>query len=126
MRAVDTNVLVRLIVRGNEAQVAAAEAFVAPGAWVSHLALAEAAWVLVSVYERSAGQVGATIEALLGHEALTLQEPDVVRSALARLRIAPRLGFSDCLMLEVAIKVGHTPVGTFDKALGRLDGAQRL
>ena len=126
MRAVDTNVLVRLIVRDDPAQAAAAEAFVAPGAWVSHLALAEAVWVLVSVYERSAAQVGATIEALLDHEALTLQDPDVVRSALARIRQAPRLGFSDCLMLEVANRAGHTPLGTFDRALGRLEGAQRL
>jgi len=35
MRAVDTNVLVRLIVRDDPRQVAAADAFVGPGAWVS-------------------------------------------------------------------------------------------
>ena len=39
MRAVDTNVLVRLITRDDAKQVAAAEAFVANGAWVPHLAL---------------------------------------------------------------------------------------
>lgn len=32
------------------AAVAAAEAFHAPGAWIPHLALAEAMWVLESVY----------------------------------------------------------------------------
>jgi len=41
MRAVDTNLLVRLIVRDNARQVAAAESFVSAGAWVSHLVLAE-------------------------------------------------------------------------------------
>jgi hypothetical protein len=39
MRAVDTNLLVRLIVRDDLKQVDAAEAFVAGGAWISHLPL---------------------------------------------------------------------------------------
>jgi len=39
------------------AAVAAAEAFVAPGAWVPHLALAEAMWVLESVYALKARAV---------------------------------------------------------------------
>lgn len=37
MRAVDTNILVRLITRDDARQVAVAEAFVARGAWVPHL-----------------------------------------------------------------------------------------
>ena len=57
MRAVDTNVLVRLISRDNAAQVTAAEAFVAPGAWVPHLALAKAMWVLESVYALRPAQI---------------------------------------------------------------------
>jgi len=66
MRAVDTNVLVRLIARDDAAQVRAAEEFVETGAWVSHLALVETAWVLDAVYDRSAGEIalnrGVTIE----------------------------------------------------------------
>ena len=42
MRAVDTNVLVRLVTRDDAKQVAVAEAFVARGAWVPHLVLVEA------------------------------------------------------------------------------------
>jgi predicted nucleic-acid-binding protein len=53
MRAPDTNVLVRLITRDDKQQVAAADAFIASGAWVPHLALAETIWVLASVYDRS-------------------------------------------------------------------------
>jgi predicted nucleic acid-binding protein len=34
--------------------------------------------------------------------------------------------FEDCLILESARKAGHLPLGTFDKALGRLEGAQTL
>src|SRR5260221_10959468 len=50
MRAVDTNVLVRLLTRDDRAQLAAAEDFVSSGAWVSHVVLVETIWVLESVY----------------------------------------------------------------------------
>ena len=38
----------------------------------------------------------------------------------------PRLGFSDCLMVELARKAGHLPLGTFDRNVAKLDGVQRL
>ena len=68
MRAVDTNVLVRLLTRDDAKQVAVAEAFVAKGAWVPHLALAEAMWVLAAVYERGASEIAAAVERLTSEE----------------------------------------------------------
>lgn len=126
MRAVDTNVLVRLITRDDPKQVAAAEAFVAPGAWVSHLALAEATWVLSAVYELGASEIATAVGMLLTHKDLTLQESEVVSAALEHFRRRPSLGFSDCLLLEVARKAGHLPLGTFDRDLGKLHGAEKL
>ena len=126
MRAVDTNVLVRLITRDDAAQVTAAERFVQKGAWVSHLALAEMTWVLVAVYERSASDIAAGIDLLLNHRELSLQEPEVVAAALEKFRSRPAVGFSDCLLLEIARRGGHLPLGTFDRTLGKLDGAERL
>lgn len=67
MRAVDTNVLVRLVTRDNASQVAAAEVFVAPGAWISHLVLAEAMWVLSSVYDLKSDVIALAFEMLLHH-----------------------------------------------------------
>ena len=126
MRAVDTNLLVRLISRDDAAQVAAAEAFVAPGAWVAHLVLAEAMWVLESVYEVKPAQIAAAVEMVLNHQHLTLQDSDAVAAALQHFRKRPAFGFSDCLVLEVARKAGHLPLGTFDRRLGKLEGAQGL
>lgn len=126
MRAVDTNVLVRLITRDDTRQVASADQFVAKGAWVSHLALAETSWVLASVYDRSAAEVATAVELLLNHRELTLQDPEVVAAALAIFKQRPAVGFSDCLLLEIARKAGHLPLGTFDRDLGKVDGAQRL
>jgi len=126
MRAVDTNVLVRLMTRDDTKHVALAEAFVAKGAWVPHLAVAEATWVLASVYDRGPGAIATAVEMLLSHEHLTVQDSETVAAAVAQFRDQPRVGFSDCLMGEIARKAGHTPMGTFYRDLGKIDGAQRL
>lgn len=126
MRAVDTNVLVRLITRDDPTQVGLAEAFVAKRAWVPHLALAEATWVLASVYDRDADAIAIAVEMLLNHQTLTIQDEETVAAAVRQFRRRPAVGFSDCLMVEVARKAGHGPLATFDAALGKIDGAQRL
>jgi predicted nucleic-acid-binding protein len=126
MRAVDTNVLVRLITRDDPKQVAAAEAFVALGAWVPHLVLTEATWVLSSVYGRGSTEIANAIDMLLNHQHLTIQDSETVKEAVANFRQRPALGFSDCLVLEVARKAGHLPVGTFDRDFSRLPGVERL
>jgi len=126
MRAVDTNVLVRLIVRDEPNQVRAAEEFVAKGAWVSHLVLAESLWVLDSVFELSRKQMTVAVEMLLNHRDLTLQDADVVTSALEHFRTRPGVGFSDCLVLEIARKAGHLPIGSFDRDFARLDDVQQV
>jgi predicted nucleic-acid-binding protein len=126
MRAVDTNVLVRLITRDDPRQVTAAESFVARGAWVSHLVLAETLWVLESVYGLDAARRATAVDMLLNHRSLTIQDPDVVTAALAQFRRKPFLDFSDCLILEIARKGGHLPLGTFDRDLGKLDGVEQL
>lgn len=126
MRAVDTNVLVRLLARDDPQQAAVAESFVVGGAWVSHLVLAETTWVLSTVFSRNSAQIAEAIAHLLEHEVLVVQDPDVVALALIQMKKKPALGFSDCLILEVARKAGHLPLGTFDRDLGRLHGASKL
>jgi predicted nucleic-acid-binding protein len=126
MRAVDTNVVVRLMVRDDAQQVDAAEAFIERGAWISVIALTEAMWVLSSVYNRSSADIEQFVEMLLHHEHFTLQHPEVVRAALDVFRGRPSLGFTDCVLLELARAAGHLPLGTFDRSLAKVDGTQRL
>ena len=128
MRAVDTNVLVRLLTMDDAKQARAAEAFVtaADHAWISHVVLVETVWVLESVYERRRDEVAATVKTLLDHEFFVLQDVDVVSRAYDLFIRATSVGFSDCLVLETARKAGCLPLGTFDKALSALDGAERL
>lgn len=126
MRAVDTNVLVRLIVRDDRKQVASAEEFVAKGAWVSHIVLAETCWVLESVYELHPELMALTIEMLLNHAHITIQEADVVEAALESFRERPSIQFSDHLIVEIARGSGHMPLGTFDRDLSKVEGVHRL
>ena len=86
MHAVDTNAVVRLLVRDDSNQVRIAEEFTATGAWVSHLVLAETVWVLDARYERTPEQIATAVEMLLNHKSLTLQDAEVVVSALDQFR----------------------------------------
>ena len=126
MLAVDTNVLVRLLARDDADQVRAAEEFVAKGAWVSHLVLAETLWVLDSVFGLAREQIATTVEMLLSHAHLTLQDAAVVTEALDRYRGHAAVQFSDCMILEIARKAGHLPVATFDRNFGKLNDVRQL
>ena len=126
MHAIDPNVLVRLATRDDPKQAAAADAFVERGAWVSHLVLAEAVWVLASVYRLRPRQIATAVEMFLGHHDLAFQDPEVIEAALRHFVKSPQLGFSDCLVLEIARKAGHLPLGTFDRELSKIEGVQKL
>ena len=126
MLAVDTNVLVRLIARDDANQVRVADEFVRKGAWISHLVLAETVWVLDSVYGLSREKLTVAVEMLLNHRELTLQDADVVAEALENFRKRSGVDFSDCLVLGIAKKAGHIPIGTFDRDFAKMEGVQRL
>lgn len=126
MRAVDTNVVVRVLVRDDARQVHQAETFVAGGAWISHVVLAEAVWVLSANYGLGPSDVADMIEKLLNHQDFVVEDATTIAAALTRFRTRPALGFSDCLILESARRAGHLPLGTFDRELGKVDGARRL
>jgi len=83
-------------------------------------------WVVSGVYTRTPSQLAAALAQLIEHESLVLQDADVVARALEHFRRKPALGFSDCLILELARKAGHLPLGTFDRELSKLEGATRL
>ena len=126
MRAVDTSVVVRLITRDDPKQTAAAEAFVSKGAWVSQIVLTEVVWVLDAVFELTHKQIAIAVDMLLNHRDLVVQDPEVAAAALLHYRRRPKVGFSDCLILEAARKAGHLPLGTFDRELAKLQDAERV
>src|SRR5581483_2419801 len=105
---------------------AAAEAFVQGGAWGSQIVLVETAWVLDAAYGRTPAQIASGLDLLLEHGDVVVESANVVRDALDAFRQHRSVGFSDCLILAVARRAGHLPLGTFDRRLARMDGTQRL
>jgi predicted nucleic-acid-binding protein len=70
--------------------------------------------------------IATAVEMLLNHKNLTVQDSDVVAAALELFRSRPSLGLSDCLMVQLARKAGHLPLGACDRNLARVEGVQRL
>jgi len=90
------------------------------------MVLAEAVWVLTNDYRRSSAQIALAVERLLSHRSLILENAVAVMEAVRLFRAHPALGFADCLILELARRAGHLPLGTFDRRLAKTDGAQRI
>lgn len=128
MRAVDTNVLIRALTGDDFVQSPAAEAFIRDHApvWVSHVVLVETVWVLESVYDCGKPQLVEAMKRIIDNKDLSLDDPAVVRAALALYQSKGKVTFEDCLILEIARKAGHLPLATFDKAFGKFEGAQTV
>ena len=126
MNAADTNVLVRLIERDDAEQVALAEEFAAGGVWVSTVVLVETLWVLQSNYDHNRVSLARIVEMLLETTSVILQDRDAIAAALVLFRSNSKVGFSDCLVLELVRKAGSVPLVTFDKGLARLEGTRLL
>lgn len=68
MRAVDTNVLLRLLTGDDARQCEIAEAFVREGAWISILVFAGTLWTVASKLGKAAADVERAIAMLLTHD----------------------------------------------------------
>jgi predicted nucleic-acid-binding protein len=116
MLAVDTNVVVRYLVKDDDAQSARARDIVASGAiFVPLTVVLECEWVLRSLYGFSRLQVIAALEAFCGASGVFVGEAVAVKRAF---RLAKQgLDFADALHLAQAGEC--EAFVTFDKRLAR-------
>lgn len=128
MIAIDTNVLIRLLVDDpNEvAQTQLARQLLIEygAAWVSSIVLIETVWVLQSRYKLVKEEIIAVIEKLISHPLIQLENAVRVHEALIIYR-ASNAGFSDCSILNTS-KNQSFVLYTFDKKLSRLQGAKLI
>lgn len=92
MIGLDTNVLVRYIVRDDPKQTAAATALIeqrctpdSPG-WISVIVICELAWVLRRVYSATREDIAAILETLLTSNELKVETADLVWQGLRMFR----------------------------------------
>jgi|SRR5205807_9515088 len=124
MGAIDTNVLVRLLVGDDPGQTKRATAHLDKSRplWVSTVVLAETVWVLTTTYSWSKPEILAMLNTATASRDFAFQSVQTVRSAL-HLYASSKADFSDCLALELARAEGHLPFATFDKAVAKLRDA---
>lgn len=130
MNAVDTNVLVRLLVQDDEAQYRSALAFfdrlsAGSPARVDAIVLCELVWVLRSSYGYEREDVAEVIERILATERLEVDESESAWLALEDFR-ASHADFADCLIGRRAQRAGCKTTVTFDGRLKRLSTFEML
>lgn len=130
MIALDTNVLVRLLVGDDAAQSARARELFDSNAgndaalFVSDVVLAELAWVLRSRYALPAEPIAAAVRALLGNATLGWQSRDAVVQALQLYEQGGERDLADCLVVTLAAAHGCEATATFDRGMRALPGVR--
>jgi predicted nucleic-acid-binding protein len=125
MIGLDTNVLVRFLVRDDATQAAQADALMAtlspraPG-FVAPVVLAELWWVLAGAYGRTPSECRQAIAALVESDDLVIGSPAAVRAAVEAS--ATGADFADALITELGHGAGCTATATFDKAAAKRAG----
>jgi predicted nucleic-acid-binding protein len=116
LRAVDTNVLVRLIVDDDPAQADAAQrAMASESVFVPKTVVLELEWVLRSVYELSSTTIATVIEGLLSAADVLVEDATAISRAVAWFKDG--LDLADALHLASSSHVGAFI--TFDAAMRR-------
>ena len=127
MIAIDTNVLIRYLVRDDAEQAEAARALLVevsserPG-FICREVTIEVVWVLERAYRLPREEIAALLDELIATEGLVVEAADAVTQAAFAYRQGGA-DFSDLMILAAAKRAGAQPLYTFDRTLARLAGA---
>ena len=127
MLGIDTNVLVRFLLRDDEAQFQKAnkliqqEVTAGRGVLVSQLVLLETEWVLRSRYGFSKIQLLEVIASLLDTRDIQLEDEQSVEEAIYQWKDA-NAAFADCLIAARHRRLGCSATATFDARAVKLAG----
>lgn len=128
MEALDTNVVVRLLVLDDEEQCRRAErlltrALAARGAWLATTVLVETVWVLRIAYKFDRATTAAAIRRLLSVQGILTEDQETIEHSLQAFE-AGAADFADYVILERSKRAGAIPLWTFDEQLSTADGAE--
>ena len=130
MIGLDTNVLVRYLVRDDVKQAETAQLLLEsltverPG-FVCREVIVELVWVLERSYRRSRDRIATVLEQLVTTDSLVVEAAaDVIRAA-SRYR-SEVAGFSDLMILAATEQSKAHPLYTFDQQAARLEGVELL
>lgn len=124
MIAIDTNILVRYVLDHDDPKHALAVDLIdercspEEPAFVTHVVLAEFAWVARRVYRLSRSDTAAALTAIVDNSGLAVEERQIVEIALRAFRQGSA-DFAEYLIAAVADARGARPTYTLDKKAGR-------
>ncbi len=130
--AIDTNVLVRLLVRDDEVQYAAAQRLVTQACAAQEPvlivlgALLETEWVLRSRYKLDKASIAGAFTGLLESNDVEFEHPPTVEEALYVWAQHPGADFADCLLTARAAHLGRSRFLTFDVGAAGLPAVEML
>jgi predicted nucleic-acid-binding protein len=130
MTGLDTNILIRYMLRDDPGQSPRAEKLMEqltesdPG-FISVVVVVETAWVLEHVYKFADHEIAAAIERMLQIDVLVVEHRLEVYLAIAALK--QRQGhFADALIGAISRRAGCRRILTFDRKASRLPGFKLL
>jgi predicted nucleic-acid-binding protein len=129
MPALDTNVLVRYVVRDDSGQLAAAGSLIgrcvaeSQSLFVPVTVTLELEWVLRASFGFAKEDVLRVLSSLFSAVELTFESERALEVALHLYREGSA-DFADCLHVALATEAGEQPLWTFDKAASRINGAR--
>ena len=126
MIAVDTNVLVRYLVRDDAAQADAARALLErltperPG-FICREVVIEVVWVLERAYGFTRAQIADVLVELIATDSIVVEAADDMAGVVYAYREGG-VGFADLMILAAAEREGAGPLYTFDRQFARTSG----
>lgn len=129
MPALDTNVLVRYVVRDDSGQFAAARSLIgrcvaeSQSLFVPVTVTLELEWLLRASFGFAKEDVLRVLSSLFSAVELTFESERALEVALHLYREGSA-DFADCLHVALATEAGEQPLWTFDKAAARINGAR--
>lgn len=125
MIGLDTNVLLRLLVRDNLPQYEAAARFVREAVaqretlFINRIVVVELAWALARSYRRSRDEIATAIEQILMTAEFEVEGSTLAWAALHEYQRS-KADFSDCLISAVNKDADCTTTVTFDRQAGKI------
>jgi predicted nucleic-acid-binding protein len=131
MPALDTNILVRYIVRDDSNQLEAAQRLIQRCVieqltmFVPVTVTLELEWVLRSAFGFTKDETVGALSDLYSAAELSFESERALEVALELYR-TNSVDFSDCVHIALAVQAGEQPLWTFDKAAAKVSGAKIL
>ena len=122
MIALDTNLLVRLLIQDDASQARAVERLFARARrdatplFVADVVLCELVWVLARRAKQPRAEIAGAMERLLDADMIVVADVGIARRALVAYRDGAG-DFADYMIREQALSAGAGEVVTFDRAL---------